>query len=147
MKNRINTYYKFEKDKNTKTKFQCIGQKGTYQRLEMLRNKKDILNLYLVSEDYTKSKKTNEFKLIGKGVHISRVIQSKSNSKIAFGDFKHTNDLLIFIFNDNKTEFELLIATNKKYECNLYLNMLFDGILNDEIAILRKLDNNSNRAA
>jgi hypothetical protein len=144
---RIDAYYKYLKDENTKTKYCETYSTGNYSRLEILRNKKNILTVYLVSDNYTKARKISELKLAAKGVHISRVIQCKANSKIAYGDVKHTNDLLIFIFNEDKTEFELLIVKGKKYECNLYLNMLLDGVLNDEITNLRQLEENLSKAA
>lgn len=144
---RIDAYYKFSKDENTKTKYLCTDAIGDYGRLEILKNKHNIITTYLVSNPYTTSRKMKELKLTAKGVHISRVIQCKANSKIAYGDYKHTSDLLIFIFNEEKTEFELLVAVGKKYECNLYLNMLFDGILKDEVNNFRHLADNNNKAA
>ena len=144
---RIDAYYKFTKDENTLTKYYCTKSISDYGRLEMLRNKDNILTIYLVSDNYSKARKISELKLAAKGVHISRVIQCKANSKIAYGDYKHTSDLLIFIFNEEKTELELLVAVGKKYECNLYLNMLFDGVLKDEINNLRQLAESTSKAA
>jgi hypothetical protein len=135
------------KDENTKTKYCETYSTGNYSRLEILRNKNNILTVYLVSNDYTNARKISELKLTAKGLHISRVIQCKANSKIAYGDVRNTNDLLIFIFNEDKTEFELLIVKGKKYECNLYLNMLFDGVLKDEINILRQSGENLSKVA
>lgn len=144
---RIDSYYRFTKDPKTKTKYCCSNGIGDYGRLEILRNQYDDISMYLVSSNYTRATHESEFKLTSKGVHISRVIQCKVNKQIAYGDYRHTNDLLIFIFNDDKTEFELIIAQGKKYECNLYLNMLFDGVLDTEIEELRNTNNDSKKVA
>jgi len=143
---KLDNYYLFKKDLRYKTKFYSVLS-GDYGRLDILKNKDGLIVVNLLENNYTKANIKGELKFAAKGNHISRVISSKQDINVAVGDFIHTNDLLIFIFNDDKTEFELLIAKDKKYESNLYLNMLFDGVLRDEINDFRQIiDSNSNAA-
>lgn len=135
--------------KVSKTRMDCKASTGSYDPLENLRNKKEVLCVYLTPNN-TKAGLDGKsvLRMSAKGEHITSILTPSVTSGFAYGDTRHTGDALLFVIKDLKMEdgaivvgskVEVFVARGKAlYKEQLY-HLLCDGELDEEMERLRAL--------
>ncbi len=138
----LSDYYKFEHlpECKSQTRFDCSTSTKSNPDFEALRNKHGLLFLYYgdVPDNFKASSKRKADKVLTKTKSISSVFVPDITKPFAFGDVRNTKDALLFIFNTDYTAFELYVARGQRNNRAALYNLLADGELADEIAVLKQ---------
>lgn len=146
----LTDFYKLEKLPNQKAKsrIDCTASTGSYNPLELFRNKADDLFLYIGGNTYTKAGKQRKSDLVlSKSIHISSIYNPDIELPYWYGDMKGTSDAFLFIhhnvkFIDGRIQdgaiIELFVARGQKNNRTQLYNAFCDGELDGEIELLRK---------
>ncbi len=132
----ITDYYKFEHLINSaKTRLDCVASTGSYPALESLRRKNKLWIYYGGTDHIKGNRKRKADKAITNGKNISSVYFGDIEGSFAYGDFKGTNDAILFVVTeiDSSTVMELFICRGKKNNQTGLCNRLEDGDLDHEI--------------
>lgn len=141
----LTDYYKMAKLPNSKSKlrFDCVASTGGYepfeQRAQRTREKR-FKFYYGGTPDAFKAEAQRKADMaITDTTNISSVyVPDLEHHLFGYGDVEHTNDALLFLFNEDYTEIEIFIARGYKNEKTNLFNALVDGGFDDEIARLRE---------
>lgn len=141
---KLTDYYLFEKlpDCTSKLRYDCTASTGNYEAFELLRNKKNELFLYYgdMPNPFNSRVKERACKVLSKTKNISSVfVPDLSNSLLAYGDVRTTNDALLLIFNAEYTEIQIFVARGFKNNALNLWRLLADGELADEIECLKSV--------
>ena len=131
-------YYRFEKLPNQKSKLRidCTSSTGSYNPLEMLRNKTRELFIYIGDNTHTKE-----------GSHISSIYNPDLELPYWYGDMKGTADAFIFVHRDAKfvegkiqpgAIVEVFIARGQRNNREALYNAVCEGEYDDEMQGLRE---------
>lgn len=143
-------YYRFEKLPNQKSKLRidCTSSTGSYDPLEMLRNKTRELFIYIGDNTHTKAGEQRKAGLaLSKSTHISSIYNPDLELPYWYGDMKGTADAFIFVHRDAKfiegkiqpgAIVEVFIARGQRNNREALYNAVCEGEYNDEMQGLRK---------
>lgn len=145
----LTDFYRFEKlpIQKSKLRIDCTASTGSYNPLEVLRNKAGDLFLYIGDNTHTKAGKERKADLaLSRTVHISSVFNPDLNLPYWYGDMKATADAFLFVHNN--VEFveggiqagaviELFVARGQRNNRIPLYNALCDGELDEEMNALR----------
>ena len=146
----LSDYLRFEKLPNQKSKLRidCTASTGSYDPLEVLRNKADNLFLYIGDNTYTQAGKKRKADLaLSKVNHISSVYNPDLNFSYWYGDMKGTADALLFahhntVFVNGEIQegavIEIFVARGQRNNRSQLYNALCEGELDGEMNTLRK---------
>ena len=140
----LTDYYRMERLPHTKSKhrFDCLKSTKTYPQLEELRNKEGRLFFYFsdVPDTFNAKAQRRADKAITKTKSISSVYipDIRANAHLGYGDFKGTQDAMLFVIEPDYSAFDLLIARGQKNNRVGLFQLLADGELDKEIAVLKK---------
>ena len=146
----LTDYYRFEKLPNQKSKLRidCTASTGSYNPLEMYRNKTGDLFLYIGDNTYTKAGEQRKADLaLSKTIHISSVYNPDPELPYWYGDMKGTSDAFLFVHHDTKfvnggiqvgAVIELFVARGQRNNRTQLYNALYDGELDEEMEQLKK---------
>lgn len=159
----LTDYYKFEKKAlRAKTRMDCTASTMSYPELEEKRATKaikasekrdatnvgDLIIYYCdVSERFSGNIQDRAGKAISiKGNNLSSIFVPEPNSGLAYGDFRGTNDALLFVIDLHTIDdaiqeggvIEIFIARGASKDRVPLYNLLADGGLDDEMEYLRK---------
>lgn len=145
----LTDYYCFEHkaDTKSKTRIDCVTSTESYPQFEALRNKENILFLYVGDNTHTKAGKELKADLaLTKTKHVSSIYRPDVTNGFAYGDINHTADAILFVFHDfsitngrikDGARIEIFVARGYRNDrANLY-TMLLDGELSEEMFVLR----------
>jgi len=125
----------------SKTRMDCTKSTRSYLGFEEKRNKKGIFFVHIVDADnYVKANRRRKAdKTIGnsKG-HISSVFVPDVTRLLAYGDVNHTQDALLYVFNEDYTRMDVFVARGQNNNKTGLYNDLADGELDEEIEELKK---------
>ena len=131
--NVFDAYLKLEKNMLKKSVYNVAIKKGNYPMFDI------VTSYYLMDDkaDYVNSNRLRkpEYKLTAnKGLnHISGIFMPNSKTW-GYGDVRISkNDLLIFKLDESRQTIEIFLALNKAGQWNLILNLIHNGILEQEI--------------
>ena len=147
----LTDYYRFEKVSSNKTRIDCKASTQSYNPLEGLTSKKGELFLYIGQNTYTKAGSKRKADLaLSKGEHISSIYIPDLARSLWYGDFKSTQDALLFVgkdisFVDGALQpgavIEIFIARGQSHNKATLFNLLADDELADEMEALRQQAN------
>ena len=143
-------YYRFEKLPNQKSKLRidCTSSTGSYDPLEMLRNKTRELFIYIGDNTHTKAGEQRKADLaLSKGSHISSIYNPDLELPYWYGDMKGTADAFIFVHHNAKfiegkiqpgAIVEVFIARGQRNNREALYNAVCEGEYDDELQGLRE---------
>jgi len=138
----LTDYYKFEHLQSTKSKsrLDCTASTGSYTELEMLRNKKGYLFVYVadVPDSFGGNTKRKADKAITKTKNISSVYVPDIEKNLAYGDIRGTQDAILIVKTTDYKFMEIFVARGQKNNRVQLYNLFSDGELDDEMRKLRK---------
>lgn len=156
----LNDYYKFEHLAGTaKTRLDCTASTGSYDELEMRRCRKATkstkpgdLVIYCTdvqrNENFNADAKRKADKSLTIGSkNITSIFTFDPDPKTGFGDFKDTQDALLFVFKGFSSlgvadvegvSIEIYVARGLRNSTRLLYNLLEDGRLEDEMRELQE---------
>lgn len=161
----LTDYYMFRRLAGTKakTKFACIGSTKSYQPLEALRAKKkfkgsatmdaiEIGDLFAyISKGGEIVKEKNPDRVpdwsMSKTRSITGLFRPDPSKPLGFGDMVDTRDLFLLLFHNWRTigdifvdgaTVEVFVVRDGLNEREAIFSMFCDGLLDDDIAILRQ---------
>lgn len=159
----LTDYYRFEKEAlKSKTRLDCVASTGGYDELEEMRADKDFkgsttrdqitrgdLIIYLgdIPETFGGDVHRKADKCItAKGRNVSSIYVPDIESGLAYGDFRGTEDAVLFVFEDFAVKdgriqkgsvLEMFIARGKSKDRMALYNLFADGGLDEEISALK----------
>lgn len=141
--------YIFEKLATSKAKarLDCIASTNSYDPFEVLRNKENVLFVYVGDNTYTKAGKEGKADLaMCKTVHISSIYTPDITLNLGWGDVNHTQDALLFVFSNfsmsngvvcSGSSIEVYVARGYRANCQALFASFADGELDDEMERLK----------
>lgn len=146
----LTDYYKFERLAATKskTRLDCTASSESYNPFERLKSKKGELFVYVGDNTHTAAGQKGKSDLaITHTKHISSVYRPDIESGLGWGDFKGTNDGLLFIFTDfgiidgqvtDGAKVEVFVARGERSDRQGLYQLFVDGELDEDIERLRQ---------
>jgi len=138
----LTDYYKFEHLQGTKSKsrLDCTASTGSYTELEILRNKKGYLFVYVtdVPDSFGGRLKRKADKAITKTKNISSVYVPDIENNLAYGDIRGTQDAILIVKTIDYKFMEIFVARGQKNNRVQLYNLFSDGELNEDVRELRK---------
>lgn len=156
----LTDYYRFEHLAGTaKTRLDCTTSTGGYDEFEIRRCRKGTkstkpgdLVIYCTdvqrNENFNADAKRKADKSLTLGSkNITSIYTFEPDPKTGFGDFKDTQDALLFVFKGFSilgvadvagAVIEIYVARGKRNSARLLYNLLEDGRLEDEMRELKK---------
>lgn len=145
----LTDYYRFEKLEGQKSKMRidCTASTQSYDTLEVRRNKKGALKLYIGDNTYTKAGKDGKSDLaLSDTSHISSIYNADITAPYWYGDFHNTADAALFVCHDvlfidgaiqPGSVIEVFVARGKRHNRQGVYSLLCDGDLDGEMEALR----------
>lgn len=149
MKKILTDLYVFKKLQGQKSRLRidCTASTGSYNPLEVLRDKAGALFLYIGDNRHTRAGREGKADLaLSKTSHISSIYNPDLNQPYWYGDMKGTTDAFLFVchdveFVDGKIQpgavIELFVARGQRHNRGYLYNALCGGELDGEVAALR----------
>ena len=140
----LTDYYKLEELRQLKShRFDTVASTGGYPPFEAIaaRSKGGRFYCYYngVPDTFNSKAQRKADRAITCTKNISSVfIPDLSNPLMGYGDVRGTADALLFLFSEDYTGLEILVARGYRNNSRNLYNLLADGGLDDEIAILRQ---------
>lgn len=147
----LTDYYRFEKKpgQNSKMRMDCTASTQSYNPFEALRNKNNVLFVYVGDNSYTEAGERGKSDLaLSRGEHITSLNTLYPEQPFWYGDFHKTPDALLMIhkgferYADGRvadgSTIEIFVARGyRANRLNLFAEFI-DGVLSDDMEALRK---------
>ena len=139
----LTDYYLLKELKQLKShRFDVVATTGGYPPFEEIANRSKGGRFFCyyngVPETFSPNAQRKADRAITNTKNISSVfIPDLTNPLIGYGDTKGTADALLFLFSEDYKQLEIVVARGYRNNARNLYNLLSDGGLEDELAVLR----------